>query len=47
MTKNVPCAMFAFQWGSLQVFKDLSYFEDNIILSFVYQVFNVNCKGMF
>ncbi len=39
--------MFAFQWGSLQVSKDLSYVEDNIILSSVYQVFNVNSKGMF
>jgi hypothetical protein len=47
MTKNVFYAMFAFQWGSLQVSKDVSYVEDNIILSFVYQVHDVNSKGMF
>ncbi len=31
----------------MHVFKDVSYVEENIILSSVYQVSNVNPKGMF
>jgi len=36
VTKNIFCAMFVFWQGSLHVFKDVSYVEYNIILSFVY-----------
>ncbi len=39
--------MFAFWLGSLHVLKDVSYVDDNIVLNFVYQVPNVNSKGMF
>ncbi len=44
--KTILCAMFVFWWGSLHVFKDVSYAE-YIILCFVYQVLNVNPRGMF
>jgi len=47
VTKNVFYAMFVFQWGSLHVYKDVSYAEDNIVLSYVYQVLTVNFKWMF
>jgi hypothetical protein len=33
--------------GNSAFFKHVSYFEDNIVLSFVYQVPNVNSKRMF
>jgi hypothetical protein len=36
MTKNVLCAMFVFQQGHVHVFKDVSYKDDNIVLSYVY-----------
>jgi hypothetical protein len=39
--------MFAFWWRSLHVLKDVSYVNDNIVLSFVYQIPNVNSKKMF
>jgi len=45
--KNILCAMFVFWRGSSHVFKDVSYVEYNIILSFDYQVPSVNPKGMF
>jgi len=47
VTKNVLCAMFVFWRGPLHAFKDVSYTEYNIILSFVYQVLDVNPKRMF
>jgi len=47
VTKNVFYVMFVFQWGSLHVYKDVSYTKDNIVLSYVYQVFTVNFKRMF
>jgi hypothetical protein len=36
LSKNDLYAMFAFWQGSVHVFKDVSYGDDNIILSFVY-----------
>jgi hypothetical protein len=39
--------MFAFWQGSMHVFKDVSYVENNIMLSSIYQVLDVNSKGMF
>jgi hypothetical protein len=47
VTKNVLCAMFAFHWRYAHIFKDVSYKDNNIILSFVYQVSNVNLGRMF
>jgi hypothetical protein len=47
VTKNVLCAMFVFWWGSLYVSKNVSYVENNIVLSFVYQILDVNFEGMF
>jgi hypothetical protein len=47
VTKNVLCAMFMFQRGSLHVSKDIYYAKDNVVLSYVYQVLDVNLGGMF
>ncbi len=47
VTKNVFSAMFVFQRGSLHISKDVSYVENNFVLSFVYQVPDVNFEGMF
>jgi hypothetical protein len=47
MTKSVLYAMFAFSRGYVHVSKDVVYVEDNVVLSFVYQVSNVNLVGMF
>jgi len=47
VAKNVFCAMFAFRWKSMHVSKDVSYKDNNIVLSYVYQVLNVNPRGMF
>jgi hypothetical protein len=47
VTKNVLCVMFTFWRGFMHVFKDVSYAKNNIVLSFVYQVPNVNFEGMF
>jgi hypothetical protein len=47
VTENILCAMFAFRWGFLHVSKDVSYIEDDIVLSFFYQVPDVNSEGMF
>lgn len=47
MIKNILCAMFAFRWGFLHDFKDVSYAKNNIVLSSIYQVLNVNFEGMF
>jgi hypothetical protein len=44
---NVLCAMFVFRQGFVHVPKDVSYEDDNIILSFIYQVPDVNPKRMF
>jgi len=40
--KNILYSMFAFRQGSLHISKDVSYGDDIIILSFVYQVSNLN-----
>jgi hypothetical protein len=45
--KNVIFAMFMFQWGCLHVSKDVYYAKDNVVLSYVYQVPDVNPGGMF
>jgi hypothetical protein len=34
VTKNVLYAMFVFRWGSLHIFKDVSYVKKNFVLSF-------------
>ncbi len=47
VTKNVLCAMFAIKWRSLHVSKDVSYKDNNIVLSYVYQVLDVNPRRMF
>ncbi len=47
MTKNVLCAMFAFRQGSMHVSKDVSYRDDNFALNSIYQVSDVNPRGMF
>jgi hypothetical protein len=39
--------MFAFWRGSLHVSKDVSYIKDNIVLSYVYQILDVNFERMF
>ncbi len=39
--------MFAFQWGFLHIFNDVSYIRDNIVLSSIYQNLDVNFEGMF
>jgi hypothetical protein len=44
---NVLCVMFAFWRVSRHVYKDVSYIEVNIVLSFIYQVLDVNSKRMF
>ncbi len=46
VTENVFYAMFAFWWRFVHLFKDVSYLEDIIVLSFVYQVLDVNPIGM-
>lgn len=45
--ENIFYVMFAFWWRSLHVYKDVSYVDDNIVLSFVYQVPDVNFERMF
>jgi hypothetical protein len=45
--ENFLCAMFTFWWGFLHVSKDASYVKGNIVLSYVYQVHDVNFEGMF
>jgi hypothetical protein len=45
--KNVLYAMLAFLRGFVHVSKDVSYRDDNIILSSIYQVPDVNPRGMF
>jgi hypothetical protein len=45
--QNVLCAMFVFRGGFVHVSKDVSYIKDNIFLSFVYQVLDVNLIGMY
>ncbi len=47
MIENILYVMFAFMQGSLDLSKDFSYIENNIVLNFVYQVLDVNSKGMF
>jgi hypothetical protein len=47
VTKNIFCAMFALWRGFLHVFKDVSYTKNNIMLSSIYRVPNVNSKKMF
>jgi hypothetical protein len=47
VTENILYVMFAFRWGSLHFSKDFCYIEDNIVLSSIYEVPNVNFKGMF
>lgn len=47
VTKNILCVIFVFWQGSLHVSKDISYTENNIMLSYIYQVLDVNSKGMF
>ncbi len=47
MTENVLCAMFAFWQGFMHVSKDVFYKDNNIVLSSIYQVLNVNPRGMF
>jgi len=39
--------MFAFWQGSVHVSKDIYYTENNIVLSVVYQILDVNFGGMF
>jgi hypothetical protein len=46
MTENVFYAMFAFRQGSMHISKDVSYWDDNINFSYVYQVQDVNFGGM-
>jgi len=45
--ENVLFAMFVFRRGSLHISKDVSYVENNFVLSFVYQILDVNFEGMF
>jgi hypothetical protein len=45
--KNVIYVMFSFRWGYVHVFKDVSYGGYNIVLSSIYQVPDVNPRGMF
>jgi hypothetical protein len=47
VTMNVLCAMFVFRQGSVHVSKDVFYGDDNIVLTFIYQVPDVNLKRMF
>jgi hypothetical protein len=47
VTENVLYVMFVFQRRVVHVSKYVSYEDDNIILSFVYQVLDVNLGGMF
>ncbi len=47
MTKNVLYAMFVCQRGFVHLSKNVSYLKDNIVLSFVYQVLDVNPTRMF
>jgi hypothetical protein len=47
VTKNVLCAMFIFRWRSLHVSKDVYYAKDNVVLSYAYQVPDVNSRRMF
>jgi hypothetical protein len=39
MIENVLCVMFAFLQGYVHVSKDVSYKDDNIVLSSIYQRF--------
>jgi hypothetical protein len=45
--KNVFYAMFVFWQGFLHVSEHVSYVEDNIVLSYVYHVLDVNHGRMF
>jgi hypothetical protein len=47
MIENVFDEMFVFLQGSMHISKDDYYRDANIILSYVYQILNVNLGGMF
>jgi hypothetical protein len=47
VTKNILYVMFVFRRGFVHVSEDVSYVEDNIVLSFIYQVLDVNFTRMF
>jgi hypothetical protein len=45
--ENVFYVMFTFWRGFLHVSKDVYYTKDNIVLSYVYQILDVNFERMF
>jgi hypothetical protein len=45
--ENVLCAMFTFRQRSMHIYKDVFNGDDNIVLSFLYQVLDVNLGRMF